>query len=69
MNGSTKRERRKIKAYKRLLDKGEMLYDDIEQAVKSWMGSFYRLMSKKQINNMKTLYKTLFGKELTWKKQ
>ena len=66
---SITRERRKIKAYKRLLEKGEMLYEDIEQAVKSWMGSFYRLMSKKQINNMKTLYKTLFGKELIWKKQ
>ena len=66
---SITRERRKIKAYKRLLEKGEMLYEDIEQAVKSWIGSFYRLMSKKQINNMKTLYKTLFGKELIWKKQ
>lgn len=66
---SVTRERRKIKAYKRLLDKGEMLYEDIEQAVKSWMGTFARLMSKKQIKNMKALYKELFGKELTWKKQ
>ena len=65
---SVTRERRKIKAYKRLLDKGEMPYEDIEQAVKSWMGSFASLMSKKQIKNMKTLYKELFGKELTWKK-
>lgn len=63
------RERRKIKAYKRLLDKGEMLYEDIEQAVKSWMGTFASLMSKKQIKNMKALYKEFFGKELTWKKQ
>lgn len=66
---SVTRERRKIKAYKRLLDKGEMLYEDIEQAVKSWMGTFARLMSKKQIKNMKALYKELFGKELTWKKK
>ena len=66
---SVTRERRKIKAYKRLLDKGEMLYEDIEQAVKSWMGTFARLMSKKQIKNMKALYKELFGKELIWKKQ
>ncbi len=65
---SVTRERRKIKAYKRLLDKGEMLYEDIEQAVKSWMGSFAYLMSKEQINNMKALYKELFGKELKWKK-
>lgn len=66
---SVTRERRKIKAYKRLLDKGEMTYEDIEQAVKSWMGSFAKLMSKKQIKNMKILYKELFGKELIWKKQ
>lgn len=66
---SVTRERRKIKAYKRLLDKGEMLYEDIEQAVKSWVGTFARLMSKKQIKNMKALYKELFGKELIWKKQ
>lgn len=61
---SVTRERRKIKAYKRLLDKEEMAYEDIEQAVKSWMGSFAKLMSKKQIKNMKILYKELFGKEL-----
>lgn len=66
---SVTRERQKIKAYKRLLDKGEMKYADIEQSVKSWMGAFTLLMSKKQIRNIKTLYKELFGKELTWKKQ
>lgn len=63
------RERRKIKAYKRLLDDGKMTYDDVEQSVKSWMGSFYRLMSKKQIENIKALYQELFGRELHWKKQ
>lgn len=65
---SVTRERRKIKAYKRLLDKGEMTYEGIEQAVCSWMGSYVPIMSKKQIKNMKTLYKELFGKELIWKK-
>lgn len=62
------RERRKIKAYKSLLDKGEIEYPDIEQAVRSWMGSFVYLMSKMQKDNMKELYKSLFGKELRWKK-
>ena len=62
-------ERRRIKAYKRLLDIGGMTYEDIEQSVKSWMGSFAKLMSKEQINHMKQLYKELFGKELIWKKQ
>ena len=66
---SVTRERKKIKAYKRLLDKGIMSYDDVEQDVRSWMGSFARIMSKQQIKNMKTLYKELFGKELSWKKR
>lgn len=65
---SITRERRKIKAYKRLLDKGEMTYENIEQAVCSWMGSYVPIMSKKQIKNMKILYKELFGKELIWKR-
>ena len=46
-----------------------MSYDDVEQDVRSWMGSFARIMSKQQIKNMKTLYKELFGKELSWKKR
>ena len=64
---SVTRERRRIKKYKHLLDEGIMSYFDIEQAVKSWMGGFAKLMSKKQINNMKKLYKDLFRKELVWK--
>ena len=66
---SVTRERKKIIAYKRLLDKGIMSYDDVEKDVRSWMGSFARIMSKQQIKNMKTLYKELFGKELLWKKR
>lgn len=64
---SVTRERRKLKAYKRLLDRGEIPYEDIEQAYKSWMGDFTRLMSRKQILNMKTLYIQLFGKDAKWK--
>jgi uncharacterized short protein YbdD (DUF466 family) len=62
------RERRKLKAYKRLLDKGDITYEQIEQAAKSWMGGFVNIMSRKQIKNMKMLYQELFGKELRWKK-
>jgi len=65
---SLRRERHKIKGYKNILDKGEIEYADIEQAVKSWMGAFSCLMSKKQIKNMKRLYAELFGKELKWKR-
>lgn len=63
------RERRRIKAYKRQLDAGKMSYEDIEQAVRSWMGSFYKLMSKQQIKHMKELYYELFKEELTWKRK
>ena len=61
------RERRRRRAYKGLIAKGSMTYEDVEMACKSWMGDYSRLMSRKQIKRMKTLYKALFGKELTWK--
>ena len=62
------RQRRRLKAYKCLLAKGEITENAIEQAYKSWMGAYTKYMSKKQISNMKTLYKQLFGKEPRWKK-
>lgn len=63
------RERRKLKAYKRLLDKGMMPAEDIEEAFKSWLGASFKYMSNQQIMNMITLYLNLFRRELTWKKQ
>ncbi len=66
---SVTRERRKLKAYKRLFDKGNIEYGAIEQAYKSWMGSHVPIMSKNQVKNMKQLYRELFGKEPEWKKQ
>lgn len=63
------RERRRMKAYRRQLDKGIMEYPAIEQAIKSWMGDHVPIMSKKQVKNMKTLYQELFGKELIWKRK
>lgn len=66
---SVTRERRRIKAYKRLLDIGQMPYEDIENACRSWMGDYSSLMSKIQIRHMKDLYHTLFGKELIWKRK
>ena len=61
------REKRKLRSYKRLLSAGRMKYEDIEQSAKSWMGNYYRLMSKKQVRHMKEHYRDLFGKELQWK--
>lgn len=65
---SVTRERRKLKAYKRLMDRGEMPYERIEQSYKSWMGANVRMMSKKQIKGMKTLYEQLFERSPRWKK-
>ena len=66
---SVSRERRKLKAYKRLLDKGIIPMEDIEQAYRSWMGDYTRIMSKRQVRHMKELFKGLFGKEIRWKRQ
>lgn len=66
---SVKRERRRMKAYKGLIEKGRMTYEDAEQACRSWMGDYSRLMSKAQTKRMKAHYHALFGKELTWKRQ
>ena len=64
---SITRERRKLKAYKRLLDKGRITYTDIENIFKSWMSSNYKVMSKMQISNMYQLYYDLFGRRVKWK--
>ena len=62
------REKRRLKAYRRLQDRGKMKYPDIEQAARSWMGEFARIMTRQQIQSVKALYQELFGKELKWKK-
>lgn len=64
-----RKERRKLKAYKRKLDKDEMPYEDIENAFKGWMGGNYKRMSRKQITNMFVLYYQLFERRPTWKKR
>lgn len=66
---SVTRERRRILAYKRLADRGKISSEDADLVVRSWMGDYSRLMSRKQINHMKALYYATFGKELTWRPQ
>ena len=65
---SITRERRKLKAYKRLLDKGIMTYDDIENIFKSWLGGNFKRMTQQQIYKMTYLFVKLFGRIPTWKK-
>lgn len=64
---SVTRERRKLKAYKRLLDEGRISYDTIENAFKSWMGGAFKYMSRQQIANLSELYYQLYGRRPTWK--
>ncbi len=63
------RERRKLKAYKRLLNNNRLKYEEIENIFKSWMTANYKNMSIKQIENMSQLYYDLFNRRVRWKNQ
>lgn len=62
------RERRKLKAYRRLLDAGKIDYMTIENAFKSWIGGHWKIMSHHQIYNISNLYFELYGRRPKWKK-
>lgn len=62
------RMRKRLKAYKRLLDKNILTQERIDDIFKSWIGSFYKVMSSKQLENMFKLYFNLFKRRLLWKK-
>ena len=64
---SVTRERRKIKAYKRLLDNDRISYLTVENSFKSWVYANWKHMSGKQLHHMNDLYTELFGKEIKWK--
>ena len=61
------RQRRKLKAYRRLLDNNRLTYKEIENIFKGWMASNYKNMSQQQITNMSQLYYDLFKEVPTWK--
>lgn len=63
------RERRKLKAYKRLLDKDIVTYKEIENWFRSWISGNWKYMSHEQIYDMNSLYIELFGRSITWKKR
>ncbi len=64
---SITRERKKLKAYKRLLERGIITYDEIENIFKSWLGANYKRMSHRQIYNISSLYYSLFRRYPKWK--
>ena len=56
--------RKKLKKLAKKLNNDEANYDSIEEMYRSWMGSFYKLMSKDQRKNLIHLYEDLFFKKI-----
>lgn len=63
------RQRRKLKAYKRLLDNGKLPYKAVKEEYKSWMAKYTHYMSKLQIRHIKELYIDLFKEDVKWKQK
>lgn len=57
--------RRKLKKLTVKVQNGEVLYENVENMFRSWMGSFYKLLSKEQRLNLISLYEDLFNKKIT----
>lgn len=57
--------RRKIRKLSVKVKNGEVPYSNIENMFKSWMGNFYKLMTRTQRKNLLELFETLFDKEIT----
>lgn len=66
---SITRERRKLKAYRRQVDRGVLTKEDVKGYYKSWMGSNCKIMSRGQIQSMKAEYFQLFGENPNWRKK
>lgn len=64
-----KRERDRLKAHKRQMDIGKIPYSTVEDCFKSWIGTQWKYMSRRQISNMGETYKSLFGRLPKWKKK
>ena len=56
--------RRKLKKLAVKVKSGEALYENIENMYKSWMGNYYKLLSKDQRQHLIELYEELFDKTI-----
>lgn len=61
--------RQRMKKMANKLGRGEISYDLIEASFRSWMGSFYKIMSKDQRDELISLFESLFDKKVTLKKK
>lgn len=60
---SITRQRRKLKALRRMLDRGEITIEQVNQSYQSWRGGMLRLDAHETVLSMDRLYKKLFGTE------
>lgn len=58
------RQRRKMKKFRKLVDEGAMSIEDARNEVKSWMGANENLNAYRTCQNIRQLYKDLFGEWL-----
>ena len=56
--------RRKLKKLAVKYRDGEVEYSHVEDMFKSWMGSFYKIMSKQQRTNLICLFEDLFDRDI-----
>lgn len=57
--------RRKLKKLSTKVAAGELPYENVEEMFRSWMGSFYHLLTKQQRRNLLKLFETLFQKQIS----
>lgn len=55
------RERRKLKSFKKMLDNGEMSFNDIKEQYKSWKGNLLKYDCHRTLINMDKLFNELFN--------
>lgn len=63
-HGTITRERRKLKALRRKLDEGAIVFADVQQAYNSWKGHIKHFDSYRTMRNMDKLFNELFSEEI-----
>lgn len=56
--------RQKMKGLKSKLDEGKTTYESIEEMFRSWMGSYYKVMSKQQRLQLIKMFEELFDRKV-----
>ena len=56
--------RRKLKRLALKVKSGELPYESVEEMFRSWMGSFYKILTKDQRTGLISLFESLFDKHI-----